>query len=249
MVDVLKFAMALVSFLAQMSESSLYDPRLFPEEGPFLEGWYLRIIDFDNGDSARLMFGHVLPDSQATPTEPLVFASIIRHTCNASGVCRIVSVNGKFDRSDLGITVNGQEVSVNPDLTSPPNFRWEVDDGTHGGYLDQQGDDTIAVFRLEDIVLTLIVNEPYPWNSAGTGPEGNLVNLDIPLHWFVFSLRSNLVEYEIQNLTSGVVTGGSNGVVHMEKNWGTSFPMKWIWSEGVLNDDTGALFALSGGKV
>jgi len=251
MMGVLKlpYAFVLVLCCAQMSESSLYDPHLIPEEGPFFEGWYLRITDVNKGDSIGLLFGNVLPDSQATLTGPLVFASILRRECTSYGTCRLVSVNGKFNTSDLSITVKGQDVSVDPDMTSPSNFRWQVNDGDHGGYLDQKGNDTSAVFKLEDIVLSLKINKPYAWNKQGTGPEGYLAHLPLPLHWFVFSLRSNLVEYELQNLTSGAVTRGSNGLVHMEKNWGKSFPKKWIWSEGVLSDGTNASFALSGGQV
>ena len=32
---------------------------------------------------------------------------------------------------------------------------------------------------------------------------------------------------------TGEILKGSGGMVHMEKNWGESFPESWIWTQGV----------------
>ena len=31
---------------------------------------------------------------------------------------------------------------------------------------------------------------------------------------------------------TGEILTGSGGMVHMEKNWGESFPESWIWTQG-----------------
>ena len=36
------------------------------------------------------------------------------------------------------------------------------------------------------------------------------------------------------NRTTGELIRGNNGMVHMEKNWGDSFPESWIWAQGAV---------------
>lgn len=231
--------------------ASLYDPHLFPEQGPFFEGWYMRVTDFDSRDSFGLLFGSVLPDTgRNILSDPLVVSSFLYRRCNGEeNVCELTSVDGKVNLGDLRITVGGENVTSDPDQTSPANFIWQVNTKEHGGSFQQIGDKTEFNFRLGDAIIRGEASDPVPWNDAGTGPEGWLVNLPLPLHWFVYSLRSKLNFYEIQNLTSGVVMTGSIGAVHLEKNWGKSFPEKWIWSEGVSLTSDNASFAISGGLV
>lgn len=236
----------------EIVSASLYDPHLFPrpDKGPFFEGWYMRVTDQFSRDSFGLLFGSVLPSSSRNISGPLVVASILLRRCDVtSDTCKLISIDGKFTTNDLDITVNGQDVTTNPDKGSPPNFKWQVNNGTHGGFFEQNGGKTTFNFRVGDLTLRGEANDPCYWNEAGTGPEGWLINFPLPLHWFVYSLRSELTFYEVQNITSGTVTKGNTGAVHLEKNWGKSFPSEWIWSEGISFDKDNATFALSGGLV
>ena len=265
--------------------SSLYDPHIVPKDGPFFEGWYVRITDFDKTDSLGLLFGNVVPEANKTSKDPLVLASILYRDCSTGSYnheqllrlkkvndvdfkldgagmtkhfelsdikynkqCRLKSVDGKYKPSDLKVTVNGHVVDKNPDVKSPPNFKWQVNIPKGGGFLQQINGTTTFDFRIGELSLRGQASNPYPWSSEGTGPEGWLAYLPLPLHWFVFSLRSKLEFYELQNTTSGAVLRGHHGVVHLEKNWGESFPERWIWSEGV-STTTNSSFAISGGKV
>ena len=228
---------------------SLYNPHLFPQSGPFFEGWYIRITDFDTEDSVGLLFGHVLPSSSSNSTGPLVLASILHSTCAQGSACVLSSSSANFSTSQLNVTTNGHQVTHNPDKTSKADFKWFVNSGNEGGSFIQSGDRTDFNFRLADWILRGSTGPHLPWNKDGSGPEGWLGDLPLPLHWFVYSLRSPLIFYEMQNVKTGKIIQGNNGVVHQEKNWGSSFPKKWIWSEGISRDGHNVTFALSGGLV
>lgn len=249
--ELIQFSVKIIFMFSMTSlgTGSLYDPHLFPEAGPFFEGWYMRISDFDTGDSIGLLFGSVLPSSPKNISGPLVVASILLRKCDENNLCKLISTNGKFKIEDFNVFVRGQTVTEDPDMSSPANFTWKVDSKNNGGHFEQNGNTTAFIFRLGELVFRGEATHPFPWNDDGTGPEGWLVYLPLPLHWFVFSLSSELTYYEIQNITSGEVINGENGAVHLEKNWGQSFPKKWIWSEGVSFDASNVTFAISGGQV
>lgn len=238
-----------ISVLCSVVTGSLYNPHLFPQSGPFFEGWYLRITDFNNDDSIGLLFGSVLPPSSAKVTGPLVLAAILYRECSQEGTCTLTSSNANFSTIQLNITVNGQPVTHNPDKESKADFKWVVNNGNEGGSFMQSGDKTDFNFRLGEWTLRGAGGPHVPWNSDGSGPEGWLSDLPLPIHWFVYSLRSPLISYDLQNTKTGKSIHGSNGAVHLEKNWGESFPKKWIWSEGISRGDDNVTFAISGGLV
>lgn len=65
------------------------------------------------------------------------------------------------------------------------------------------------------------------WKDDGSGPAGWTDILPLPLHWFVFSTGSTINKYifvENRKYETG------SGHLHMEKNWGQSFPSAWIWA-------------------
>ena len=226
---------------------SLYDPHVIPTQGPFFEGWYLRILDLERQDSLGLLFGNVLPANSSN--DPLVVMSLLQRKCDSDrNNCVLKSLDGKYNSNELKINVNGHPVSADPDLRSPANFRWEVNGAHGGGFFQQKGNKTTFSLKLADVLFRGEIIHANPWNADGTGPEGWLVRLPLPLHWFVYSLASPLVFYEYQNTTSGHVIRSERGLVHMEKNWGRSFPRKWIWSEGI-DPATNTTFAMSGGEV
>lgn len=250
MVIQLTFTLILFGVILETTFGSLYDPHLFPSLGPFFEGWYLRITDFDKKQSLGLLFGSVLPEKGNSSVDPLVVASVLLRNCSDTeqDECQLFAVNGKFREQELKVTVKGHAVLEDPDVKTPPNFKWQVSHNDTGGYFEQVNGSTNFNFRLGDMTLRGEASDPHYWREDGTGPEGWLVYLPLPLHWFVFSLRSKVVHYELQNITSGVVVRGRRGTVHLEKNWGKSFPRRWIWSQGVSSTDNSS-FALSGGTV
>ena len=228
---------------------SLYNPHLFPKAGPFFEGWYLRITNYDTDDSIGLLFGQVLPESASKTTGPLVLASILQRTCVQGGACVLTSSNANFSTEQLNVTANGRPVTKNPDKDSEANFEWVVNNGNEGGSFVQKHDTTNFNFRIQNWILRGAAGAHVSWGADGDGPEGWLINFPLPLHWFVYSIRSPLIFYDLQNVETGQTIHGKNGIIHLEKNWGNSFPKKWIWSQGITRDGTNVSFAISGGLV
>ena len=222
-----------------------FDPHVYPKNGPFFEGWYMRIVDFEKRNSFGILFGHVLPKPVGQTVEPKVLASLLLRTnCSSQNVCALNSTNVTCDVKNLNVTVKNGPVVANPDDKSPSFFSWKPP----FGFFMQHGNRTSFQFDFGKYVFRAKFGATVPWGPDGEGPEGWIDKLPfIPLHWFVFSLRSPVISYEILDTETGRTLVGTNGVVHMEKNWGVSFPKGWMWSQGVTPRHIS--FALSGGLV
>ncbi|KAI0689158.1 hypothetical protein BC835DRAFT_1308476, partial [Cytidiella melzeri] len=90
-----------------------------------------------------------------------------------------------------------------------------------------------------------------PWSSHDPlyGPMGFISRISalLPLNWHVYSTAS---------VASGTFSHGGKtrqvtGIAHVEKNWGTSFPPGWIWSQsfGSTKDLSAKSLALAGGEA
>lgn len=232
--------------LVSVCVSNQFDPHVYPDVGPFFEGWYMRLIDFSTNNSYGLLFGHVLSIQSTNSSSPKVLASLLHrnHCIENNNTCKLYSSNVVCRSKDLNVTVRDAPVIKNPDDKSPPHFTWQ----TPFGLFTQTNNITTFHFDFGKYIFRGRIGQPVPWGPDGEGPEGWIDKLPfVPLHWFVFSLRSPVIQYELLNVQTGQLVGGTNGVVHMEKNWGNSFPKGWIWSQGVSRHNIS--FALSGGLV
>ena len=54
-------AVMFICTLPLQVSSNLYNPHVFPENGPFFEGWYLRLQDPSKDFKMAVLFGTVLP--------------------------------------------------------------------------------------------------------------------------------------------------------------------------------------------
>ncbi|KAK7483725.1 hypothetical protein BaRGS_00025046 [Batillaria attramentaria] len=261
--------------LAASCHGNQFDPHLYPKTGPFFEGWYLRIIDDAQELSLGLLFGRVLPSDHARATgsgdvsfnsykstsmskseslrpeltrqrqEPLVLATVLLQS-KAVGP-KLQSFNGFFNVADFSVTVKGKPVVKNPDDESPADFAVQFgNSGNNGSYI-VSGNKTSVEVTVGNIRLVVKGSNPVPWGPHGEGPEGWLEDLPLPLHWFVYSLRSHVSEYKFLDRHSGMAIVGKNARMHMEKNWGESFPPGWIWAQGITTSNIA--LALSGGIV
>lgn len=79
-----------------------FSPHLFPQAGPYFEGWYMRLLDVQSGRSIGLLFGHVLPDT-TNLTVPVVAVSILYS--EGCTTCKLMSYNGFFNRSQVCLYV------------------------------------------------------------------------------------------------------------------------------------------------
>ncbi|XP_071944147.1 uncharacterized protein [Antedon mediterranea] len=217
----------IVSVILCLAQGNQNDPHVFPEEGPFVEGWYARLVDEHMQQSYGVLFGRVL---NYTDTEyPLTYLGILKSS-NCTG--SISAKEAYPDLKDISVKLNGtKEVDRNPAFYSPPpaNFIWKA---TQNGYFNVSENQTNFDFTIEEIRLEGKFGKPTFWKSDGTGPEGWLGKLPfLPLHWFVYSPYT-FGQYTWTNTSSGETIHGS-AFMHQEKNWGEGFPPAWVWTQAV----------------
>ncbi|XP_061197047.1 uncharacterized protein LOC133205288 [Saccostrea echinata] len=223
-----------------------FDPHVFPQRGPFFEGWYIRLIDSDNGNSIGLLFGQVLPDvSKSVNNYPPVLCSILVRSCSVTG-CKLFSHDATFNSSDVKVRVKGKPVDKNPDISSPANFTWLAKNSVSFVFFRSNVSSSSFRVKFGNVSLDGELSSPIPWGPDGEGPEGWVDKFPLPLHWFVYSLRSSIVSYKFKKGRE-IVFEGRHGTAHMEKNWGKSFPKAWIWSEGISPNNV--TYVVSGGHV
>src|SRR3989339_157784 len=213
--------------------------------GPRFEGWYARISDRDGKRSIALIVGSFLetkiPFSPHIPM-PGYLAILVSDGVNE------LKVYETFPNK-TSLTINEEATfNENPIARCGPwqlnicsNFSW---DAPGFGHIDNESFDLTIP---GEINFSGNFSNPIYWmdNPLKT-PEGMATHLQvIPIHWYVHSLGS-ISEYSYQ-IDQGP-TIHSSGYAHIEKNWGKSFPSRWIWSEGI-SDDNKAHYALAGGEV
>lgn len=231
---------------AVLTWTNKYDPHVFPAEGPFMEGWYARIIDFESNHSFGILFGQVKRRTQAADSHnyPLNMVSMIHSKGDESSM---ESVEVYPSSEDLQVTVRGKPVTEDPDFKSPANFEWRAN--PYGYFRVNEHETRFSFTNVSGVSFNGVFGPPRPWGPDGEGPAGwiDLVPF-IPLHWFVYSLGSDLISYNWINENTGEMLQGNKGLVHQEKNWGKGFPPAWIWGEGV-DGPSGFSFAMSIGVL
>ena len=228
---------------------NLYDPHEFPDTGPFVEGWYARIIDDLSSNSFGLLFGKVLPrNSSKDKPDESKYPPIMLNFIHSRGDNDSMESFAVFPAlHDIEITVKGKPVSHDPDFKSPSDFEWNI---KPYGYFKVVQNRTIFNFSsVEGVHFSGEFGPPEPWGPNGEGPEGWIDHVPfLPLHWFIYSLGSKVSSYKWYNSVTGESIEGTSGRAHQEKNWGKGFPPAWIWAEG-FDFTSGASFALSLGVL
>jgi len=217
-----------------------YDPHLYPNVGPYFEGWYIRMMDHDTGESYAALFGQVLPED-ASKAVNNTLVTILR-TDGPDG--QLQSFDAFPEDSSVKVTVKGdQPVTADPEIFSPPHFEWRADPF---GFTQVLPDHALINFTIGDVSLTATIGPKHDWMYNGDfGPEGWVTFLPLPLAWFVYSTASE-ASYHFVDRKNGIDIRGK-ATAHMEKNWGRAFPQSWFWTEGHRTD--GVTFAMSGGPL
>ncbi|KAL9950658.1 hypothetical protein ACROYT_G043187 [Oculina patagonica] len=232
-------------FQVALVNCNQYDPHLFPSEGPFMEGWYSRIIDFESNHSFGILFGQVLMRKQGPHFKyyPLNMLSFIHSKGDGSSM---ESFTVYPSSENIEVTVQGKPVTRNPDFKSPANFEWKAK--PYGYFRVTENETKFNFTNVGGVTFIGVLGPPRPWGPGGEGPEGWIDHVPfLPLHWFVYSLGSE-INYNWVNDDSGELLRGKRGLAHQEKNWGKSFPPAWIWAEGV-DGPSGSSFAVSLGVL
>jgi tocopherol cyclase len=99
-----------------------------------------------------------------------------------------------------------------------------------------------------DVAVQVFKRIPWTPGDTSSSPEGALAALVtlFPLHWHVFSTRSQAI---VSIRGCGVAQEEAEGCAHVEKNWGNSFPAGWTWLQGFSSDGGSKSFSLAGGKL
>ncbi|XP_064637307.1 uncharacterized protein LOC135493709 [Lineus longissimus] len=231
-------------FLAfHLTHGSYYNPHVYPERGPFFEGWYIRITDHTDRQSLAVLFGKVLKKAPSSTLSPALVSIL-----HSNGTRPLTAYNAFFDEDAVEMTVDsGKPVTKNPNQRGPANFKWEA---KGCGYLLVKPDSAYFNFTVQSFTFYANISSTLPWGPDGVGPEGWLSNFPLPLDWFVYNTGSNVTDFGWASRNHGQHLKGSAGrhaVAHMEKNWGKSFPSAWYWGQGVTSK--GVYFAMSGGPV
>lgn len=213
--------------------------------GPRFEGWYTRITDRDGKRSMAFIVGSFLHKGELyMPWKPMPGYVAVLINDEIKGTLKVFET---FP-DETNLSVNGQFVfNKNPledceDDDCQTNFSWSA---PGFGHVDEQG------FNLRipgEIKIKGKFSNPIYWNNdIKNSPEGMASEFSfVPIHWYVHSLGSKTnFEYEYEN---GNIKRKSSGYAHIEKNWGRSFPKKWIWSEGITENNS-SHYALGGGEV
>lgn len=166
------------------------------------------------------LFGKVLPKNPEDIVNPN-YISVVR----SKGDGTTMESYDVFPK-DYKITVGGEEVTSNPSVGSDAKFEMN----SEYGYFKILGDYVDWNLQLPGISFTGTGNGHQLYEQNGWGPATWTDRLPLPLHWYVFSVGTNITNFEFINLYDNTDKQSGSGHMHMEKNWGVSFPSAWIWA-------------------
>ena len=147
------------------ASANLYDPHVYPNKGPFFEGWYARLTDAENSRSFGVLFGRVLPGSNDTTS---AYSNTYLGFVRSRGYNESMEVVDIFpDGENISVTVRGgQEVTADPDKTSPSYFEWVA---KPFGYFNVTPNSTVFDFQAEGVRFKGNFETPVQWGPKGDG--------------------------------------------------------------------------------
>lgn len=221
------------------TRGSFLNPRVPRSEGPWFDGWYYRISDKNSDKSVAIIATSYLdPKEKYSTSRPMkgYLAVLVSHGANTP-----LQVYEYFPQQTW-LLVNNKVVSSDTQYGEQPNFTWVAE--KFGKVSAEE-----VELTLPDFTIKATFKGRIPWNNkySDWGPGGLSTYIGpVPLKWFVYSLGSKAT-FEVQN-AAGEVTLQGEGFAHQEKNWGATFPKKWIWMQGIHTNNQ-AQVALAGGTV
>jgi hypothetical protein len=213
------------------------DPHPIPSEGLFFEGWYLRLTD-RSGISIGGLAASWHAGEEAPPQGYVAIFSQLDQTSR-------LSVSDRVFEAMPAVTSQGASVTAPPDASIPSRFHWEIPDVAR--VTEQSMDLTTLDANGGKTRFQVSLGAPVLWNpdDIADGPEGAWAdNFALKGHWFVHSIASPAA-WTIQTPSGKKLSG--EGLAHFEKNWGASFPKKWMWAQGI-DPVSGASFVIAGGE-
>lgn len=235
----------------QLLQYHSWDPHPFPSSPPFFEGWYMRATLQDSNDTLAVLFASSLlpPDAGEAPL-PAVYIGILHGDSEAG---RTFMYEATPPLRSVQITTRGHNVTTAPDWRTPPAFAWSAEGG--GGALSMVMEGARFFMRGEAKapgggrvarVWAELEVEPWAYDGGVARPHSwTDVSERARLHWYIHSLASRLtylrLELDSDNAADAAaatsaapprVLTAMQGLVHLEKNWGSRFPHAWLWAQG-----------------
>ena len=212
------------------------DPH-FKAKGPWFEGWYTHVIDETQQRDYAVVVGSFVrqgADFAGSPREG--YAALVTHDQKTGATATYEAFP-----ATTTLTVAGGPILRDPSDGTAADFKWEA--AGLGAMTQDHADLTFP----GGVAFHATFGPPAPINPAlpWVGPEGAAAHLPfIWSHWFIYSIASK-VDYSVQ--TAGASTTGQ-GVAHLEKNYGSSFPTAWMWIHA-LQDGGKSRLSLAGGPA
>ncbi|CAM9861093.1 unnamed protein product, partial [Phaeothamnion confervicola] len=227
--------------------ASPFDPRPPPTgvlglRVPYFIGWFLRGVDHDQDRSFGVVIGSFRHPNRVSPSKEYNqhYLSLAYSDAKGSGGGNDAVETHTFHSLPAADAVKitgpgGGPVQAQPDAADP-DFSWEV---ARLGSLHVDGDGGELSFELPELRLAAKFSDRLPWDCRypnTAGPEGILARTRLlPLHYFVHSFGSRCV-YELKPKGGRAVAG--TAVLHMEANYGNSFPTGWVWAQGCSDGES-----------
>lgn len=215
--------------LFSLTYANQYDPHVFPAEGPFVEGWYSRILDFESNHSFGILFGQVMSRDKDPIFGQYDLNNVVSLFHSRGDDSSMEVFQGSPSNDDVEVTSLGKTVTTDPDFKSPASFEWKAK--SYGFFRVDEQETRFNFTNFNGVSFIGVLGPPNPWGPYGEGPEG--WTDEFPLHWYVYSLGSELINYNWVNEQTGEMLRGRQGVVFQQKVWGNTFPLAWTWAQGV----------------
>ncbi|MBN2108989.1 MAG: hypothetical protein JW832_16305 [Deltaproteobacteria bacterium] len=216
---------------------SIHDPHVPARPGPWFEGWYFRVSDAGGSRSVAVIVASHLPRGETYVPGMVLPGYINVLICEGDGAPTLSFTAYPQQTQSL---VAGRPVSATPRLAPAPDFEWVAE-----GF-GSVTEDSVNLQIPGEVEISIRTENRLPWDAKrpAMGPEGLLMFLPVPLHWYVHSLASDAsYSYSLSGAEQqGPVSG--TGYAHLEKNWQREFPAGWVWAQGIAENNR-AQFVIS----
>ena len=244
-----------------------YAPHLIPTaskaraDSPFFEGWYSRFFDTDSNHSVALIVGFV--ESVESRSNPYVhlncdfipFPYRMKIDRNYVGLV-VQSPNGaqeSFKFHPTALRILQRSLQQGSSAQGPLSFQKEPHFSILANNSDFEFNLTVTPHSQRVVLISSQLNfkanihSRVPWTKSDNNshPEGWFLNLPLPLHWYVYSMAS---QGSFTLISRKFDLHSTRSLIHMEKNWGQSFPTAWTWAQAFSKDGRYRL-AFGGGPI
>eukprot|EP01041_Mallomonas_annulata_P001281 gene1281-2469_t len=223
---------------ASQAEASALNPHAIIINGPFFQGWLVRLVDHQQNMSFIFIVGSFSSRKSKNYNEHYIFCGIDiggeRIFAEAFPSCEEVQITGSTPSSPSWLSSN----------TFPLNITWSANN--YGKFVFQ-GNTCSASFKFKELELKFKTQGRKSWSTTNEldGPEGWLgYTTLLPCHYCVHSTGSPCSYDVLLQHNRKQIKG--NGYTHIEGNHGTFFPSGWVWAQGIASDNSASLSVVGG---